>query len=257
MGANKKKKRVLAPPAELLPVLFERLNEVFFCSNANSVLVWVSPNISNLLGYSIDEFIGGDARAVYVRPDDRQALIKVATEAKGSPISFEAELRRKDGGTIWAEMSVCASFDEAGAFKGIQGVVRDITDHWQTRRTLEESEDRFHRLSDEATEAICIHFQGKIVDFNQAFETLFRYSRDEFLEMWAWDVIDPRDIPLAKEMVKQHYEEPYEVRGVRKDGSIFPMEIYSKHSWMGEKSVRVTSIRDLTIRKHTEDELRK
>ncbi|MDO8606654.1 MAG: EAL domain-containing protein [Phaeospirillum sp.] len=135
-------------------------------------------------------------------------------------------------------------------------VSRGITEYWKTRKTLEDSEDRFRRLSDVATEAICIHYQGKIIDFNHAFEAMFRYSRDEFLQMWAWDVIDPRDIPRAKEMVRLQYEDPYEVRGLRKDGSIFPMEIYSKHSWMGEKSVRVTAIHDLTQRKQAEESVR-
>ncbi|OAN53719.1 signal transduction protein [Paramagnetospirillum marisnigri] len=240
----------------MLPVLFERLNDVFFRSSADGRLDWLSPNVSKLLGYTADELIGTSAHRLYVRPDDRVALLKAALEAKGAAVEMEVEQRRKDGATIWSLISVCAVTKPSGEFAGIQGMVRDITDLWLTRKTLEDSEDRFRRLSDVATEAICIHFEGKIIDFNRAFETLFRYSREEFLSMWAWDVIDPRDIPRAKEMVRLQYEDPYEVRGLRKDGSIFPMEIYSKHSKMGEKSVRVTSIRDLTQRKQAEETVR-
>ncbi|RAU21540.1 GGDEF domain-containing protein [Paramagnetospirillum kuznetsovii] len=240
----------------MLPILFERLGEVFFRTGADGVVEWVSPNVSQLLGYSPQEMTGMPASQMYVRPTDRDALVAAVLAGKGAAVNQEVAQRRKDGSTIWTLMSICGDFAADGTFLGIQGVVRDITDHWQTRKTLEDSEDRFRRLSDVAMEAICIHYQGKIIDFNNAFENLFRYTREEFLQMWAWDVIDPRDIPRAKEMVRVQYEDPYEVRGLRKDGSVFPMEIYSKHSWMGEKSVRVTSIRDLTQRKQAEATVR-
>ena len=245
-----------ALPADLLPVLLDRLPEVFFRTDAMGRLNWVSPNVVRMLGYSADQMIGMDAGAVYVSPDARDRMVEAVRAANGSSVALEVELRRKDGSTIWAVINGCSLTDGAGEFAGIQGVVRDTTEHWRTRKTLEDSEDRFRRLSDVASEAICIHFQGKIIDFNKAFEGMFRYSRDEFLQMWAWEVIDPRDVPHAKDMVRQEYEEPYEVRGLRKDGSIFPMEIYSKHSWMGEKSVRVTAIRDLTQRKQAEESVR-
>ncbi len=245
-----------ALPADLLPVLLNRLPEVFFRTEAKGRLTWVSPNVSRQLGYSVDEMIGMAAGEAYARPEERAGIVKAVRAGQGDAVAVEVELRRKDGGTIWAVLVACSLTDRFGEFSGVQGVVRDITEHWQTRKTLEDSEDRFRRLSDVASEAICIHYQGKIIDFNKAFETMFRYSREEFLQMWAWEVIDPRDIPRAKEMVRQQYEDPYEVHGLRKDGSVFPMEIYSKHSWMGEKSVRVTAIRDLTQRKQAEESVR-
>ena len=241
------------PPGDLLPVLLERLPEVFFKTDAEGYLLWVSASAPRMLGYSLAELVGMQASDLYVRPEERSAIVRAVHGGHGAAVDVEVELRRKDGSTLWVMMSACSATDAAGHFSGIQGVTRDITELLKTRKTLEDSEDRFRRLSDVATEAICIHYQGKIIDFNKAFESLFRYTREEFLSMWAWDVIDPRDIPRAKEMVRLQYEDPYEVRGLRKDGSVFPMEIYSKHSWMGEKSVRVTSIRDLTQRKQAEE----
>lgn len=246
----------IVPPHDLLSSLFKNLNEIFFRSGTSGVVEWVSPNVSQLLGYSADELIGMPGSHMYPRREDREAMVAAVLAGGGEVVDFEVEQRRKDGSSIWAMMSVCAIYGDDGSYAGIQGVVRDITEHWKIRKTLEDSEDRFRRLSDVASEAICIHFQGKIIDFNRAFENLFCYTREEILQMWAWDVIDPRDIPRAKEMVKLQYEDPYEVRGIRKDGSIFPMEIYSKQSWMGEKSVRVTSIHDLTQRKQSEETVR-
>jgi len=253
--AGDKTTELVAPPDDLLPVLLERLPDVFFRIDAGGDFSWISSNVRHLLGFERDEMIGRSAATIYASPEARSGVVERIVAAGGQPFATEVELRRKDGSTIWAEINSCLVFDDVGGVAGIQGIARDITDLWTTRKTLGDSEDRFRRLSDVATEAICIHHQGKIIDFNKAFETLFRYPREEIIGMWAWEVIDPRDVALAKDKVRQYYEEPYEVRGVRKDGSIFPMEIYSKHSAMGDKSVRVTSIRDLTQRKQAEASL--
>ncbi|HRJ60261.1 MAG TPA: EAL domain-containing protein [Azospirillaceae bacterium] len=244
------------PPADMLPFLLERLPDVFFRVDAAGRFTWASPNMFKLLGYQPEEMLGLPAMSLYVHPEERAKVVERIIDGAGAAVTMEVELRRKDGAAIWGQFSCCALFDAAGDYVGLQGVIRDVTELWRTRKTLEESEDRFRRLSDVAVEAICIHFQGKIIDFNKAFENLFRYSRDEFLQMWAWDVIHPDDAPLAMEKVRQHYEEAYEVRGVRKDGSVFPMEIHSKQSRMGDKSVRVTAIHDLTQRKQAERTVR-
>ncbi|KIM00388.1 diguanylate cyclase/phosphodiesterase (GGDEF & EAL domains) with PAS/PAC sensor(s) [Paramagnetospirillum magnetotacticum MS-1] len=243
-------------PAGLHVALLRDLPDVLYSIDADGCFIWVSPNAEAVFGYSPLELIGTPAARMYSRPELRAETATRIREARGRAVRAEMEMRRKDGVSIWTAIYACAHFDAEGGFAGINGAIRDITEVWQTRKTLEDSEDRFRRLSDVATEAICIHFEGKIIDMNKAFETLFAYPRDELLTMWAWDVIDPRDIGLAKSMVAQQYEAPYEVRGIRKDGSVFPMEIYSKHSWMGEKSVRVTSIRDLTQSKKAEDSVR-
>ncbi|WP_237051398.1 sensor domain-containing protein [Magnetospirillum sp. ME-1] len=239
-------------PAALRSALLHDLPDVLYSLDAKGCFTWLSPNVASIFGYRADELLGTEAIRLYVRPEERAEIVERIRRARGRAVRAEAEMRRGDGQTMWTAIYACAQFNADGRFSGIIGAIRDITEIWQTRKTLEDSEDRFRRLSDVATEAICIHYQGKIIDMNKAFETLFAYPREELLTMWAWDVIDPRDIPLAKSMVAQQYEAPYEVRGVRKDGSVFPMEIHSKHSWMGEKSVRVTSIRDLTQSKRTE-----
>ena len=49
---------------------------------------------------------------------------------------------------------------------------------------------------------------------------------------------------------------PYEVVGLRKDGTIFPMEIRIKFMECGESKVRMAAIRDLTKRRQAEEALR-
>ncbi len=52
------------------------------------------------------------------------------------------------------------------------------------------------------------------------------------------------------------YEKPYEVLGIRKDGSTFPVEIIGKATTYKGRKVRVGSVQDITERKRVEESLR-
>ncbi|MBR9970436.1 EAL domain-containing protein [Magnetospirillum sp. J10] len=240
----------------MLAVILDRLPDTMISVGANGQIEWVSPNVGRLLGYRADELVGQDAGIIYAQPSDRRTVLELVSSGKGDAVRLEFEAKRKDGQGAWVVAYGCAVFDAKGAFAGVRGVLRDISENRRMRKTLEDSEDRFRRLSDVTSEGICIHFQGKILDCNRAFESLFGYSRVEFESMLAWNVIHTDDVPLAKEMVRQQHQKPYEVRGVRKDGSVFPMEIHSKESWMGGLAVRVTCLRDMTEQKKAEASLR-
>ncbi|OJX81139.1 MAG: GGDEF domain-containing protein [Magnetospirillum sp. 64-120] len=240
----------------MLDILLTRLPDTVLCVGPQGLIQWISPNVSRLLGYEAEELMGRDARVIYAHARDRRLVLGLVSDGKGEAVRLEFEARRKDGSELWVVAYGCAVFDDAGAFAGIRGVLRDISENHRMRQTLEHSEDRFRRLSDVTTEAICIHFQGKILDCNRAFEDLFGYHRSDFDTLMAWDVIHPDDVPKSKEMVRIQHQKPYEVRGLRKDGSVFPMEIHSKESRMGELSVRVTCIRDMTEQKKAESSLR-
>ncbi|TAN55636.1 MAG: PAS domain-containing protein, partial [Magnetospirillum sp.] len=83
------------PPADLLPVLLERLPEVFFRTDAYGRLIWVSANASRMLGYSVEEMIGMEAGGLYARPEERSRIVKDVRAGNGQAVAVEVELRRK------------------------------------------------------------------------------------------------------------------------------------------------------------------
>src|SRR5918995_547120 len=66
--------------------------------------------------------------------------------------------------------------------------------------------------------------------------------------------------PGYREMVRQRISDEdtrhYESRGLKKDGTIFPIEIRPRHLPYSGRRIRVTSVIDLTERKHQEEALR-
>lgn len=129
----------------------------------------------------------------------------------------------------------------------------DITELKQTELALKESEKRYKLLSNLTFEGIVIHDSGIAVDLNISFARIFGYEYNEILyQNVIQKLIHPDDIPLIKENVSKHYALPYEVRGLKKDGTVFPVEIEARDFPRDGIMMRVAAVRDITERKKNE-----
>ncbi len=63
--------------------------------------------------------------------------------------SYELKLIRKDGSPYWVIISAKPLFDNAGKFKGILGMLTDITEHKQAEITLQEAYENIRIQSEE------------------------------------------------------------------------------------------------------------
>jgi|GEM_PF-1484492 len=140
--------------------------------------------------------------------------------------------------------------------EAVKQLEREITERRQAEESLRESEERFHRLSDATFEGIVIHDQGQILDANQSFALMVGYEPAEVKGKNVLGFATPEYRDLIMQHVQSDYEKPYEVMGLKKDGSIFPAEIWAKIIPYQGRMVRVAAIRDITERKRTEEALR-
>lgn len=120
---------------------------------------------------------------------------------------------------------------------------------------LRENEERLRGLSDATFEAIFLSVRGKCIDANKAAERLLGFTHEEFLGIFGTDVIAPEFKELVKHNMLAGIEDPYEAAAVRKDGSTFPCEIQARMTNYRGSTVRVTALRDITVRKKVEAEL--
>ncbi len=123
------------------------------------------------------------------------------------------------------------------------------------QKEIQEEHVRFQALSEATFEGILIHDEGRILDVNQTLLTMFGYQhQEEVLGKPALELFttDSHDL-IAKHMHSGH-KHPYEVQGVKKDGLSFPIAIQSKIMPYQGHEARVAAIRDLTWRKHIEQE---
>lgn len=108
------------------------------------------------------------------------------------------------------------------------GTFRDITERKESEIKLKENEQRFRSLSRATFEGIIIHEPGKIVDTNIATAEMFRYELSELIGMNGLELIAPEYQDFVLEKMNSGHERPYEVVGVRNDGSTSPLEVEAK-----------------------------
>ena len=92
--------------------------------------VYVSPQIENVLGFTVDEYYESPSRwRRQLHPEDREAVIEKLAQALKDDIPFRTEYRiyRKDGSLAWArdEAVVVRDGDDKPLF--LQGIMLDVT----------------------------------------------------------------------------------------------------------------------------------
>jgi PAS domain S-box-containing protein len=103
---------------------------------------------------------------------------------------------------------------------------------------------------------IVLNEAGQIVEANERAQQVLGYSRDELLQKQITELHDPLERPALPdkiEMLKRDGELRVEGRYLRKDGSIFPVEISARVIAVHGASYLQGIIRDLSERKQLEE----
>ena len=171
--------------------------------------------------------------------------------AEGS-VSFEWVHRRLDSGTAFFAKVLLSRMEIDGQTL-VQASVRDISERKQIDEALEENREKYRALSEAAFESIFISEKGKCLEQNARAEEMFGYSMAEAVGRMGteWIAVDDRE-RVMQNMISG-YELPYEVTGLRKDGSTFPAIIRGKMMQYKGRLVRVTAMGDTTDQKQAEE----
>ena len=125
-----------------------------------------------------------------------------------------------------------------------------------TAEALGQSEERFRLLADEVVEGVVLSEGGRIFDANRSFTRMYGYEPEEVIGMDAVELVPPGPREMVSRRILDGDEEPYESEGLKKDGTVFPIEVRPRRVPYGGRPVRVTSVLDLTERKRSEEALR-
>ncbi|MBN2799972.1 MAG: response regulator [Deltaproteobacteria bacterium] len=115
------------------------------------------------------------------------------------------------------------------------------------------SRDRLSALSRASFEAIFFSDRGICIDQNETAEAMFGYSLAEALGRPGTDWIHPEDRERVRAQMQRGAESAYEVRALRKDGTVFPCEIQGRMIPYGDRRIRVTALRDISARTVAEE----
>lgn len=132
----------------------------------------------------------------------------------------------------------------------------EIEQRIQAEKSLRDSELKFRSLSDASFEGIILSDKGKLLGVNNTISILFGYSIDELMSMSVTDLVAPEKREEVQEKIMSGYEQPYEVQCLKKDGSVFTVEVHGKMFPYKGRHIRVTAVRDISERKQAEEEIK-
>ena len=108
----------------------ENANDIIYSMAPDGTFTYISPNVTEILGYHAEEMIGKSFLPL-THPDDALACIDfvqsiIETGQKQAGLKFRAI--GKDGTLCWMTANSSAIEDDDGNIVGIQGIVRDISE---------------------------------------------------------------------------------------------------------------------------------
>lgn len=156
----------------------------------------------------------------------------------------------------WVEAYIYPVRDEMGQIREAVFIYEDITERKHAEEELQESEARFRTLIETTFDGIIIHENGIILDANQGASIMFNYPLGEMMGSSLLDFVTPESQNLIIQNIRNNLEAPLEAMGLRKDGTIFDVEIIGRSQIYKGRQVQVTALRDITSRKQLEAQLR-
>ena len=229
--------------------------------NQEGRIVLVNLQTEKQFGYSREELLGKPVEILVpdrFRGKHRFHRAGFMSEPGLRPMGASLELygRRKDGTEFPVEISLSPVETESGVL--VSSAIRDITDR-------KRSQERILTLLDSAPDAmVVVREDGRIVLVNTQTEKLFGYERTELLGQLV-EVLVPERFWAEHRKHRGKYMEHTQIRpmgagfelyGLRKDGSEFPVEISLSPQHTEEGILVSSTIRDVTQRKRVESALR-
>ena len=199
-----------------------------------------------------------------IHPDDRARTAEAAAAAlRGGP-RYDVEYRviRPDGTLRVVHSQGDVTCDESGTPLRQFGVLQDITERRQSQDELSDIKERFHVLAESSLTGIYLAEKDYFSYVNPAMARMFGYAVEEIVgRLGPLDLTCPDDRSIVAENMRRRFEGEleevrYELRGLRKDGSVFPIEVHGRRIEHDGKVGVLGTLVDNTERKRAEDELR-
>lgn len=208
----------------------------------------VNRKLCEILGYSESELL--QKTTTEITPDEDMAVAQDMNQRlmSGATTGYSRRkrYRRKDGKSVWVNLSVSRFYECSGSEKTPYqiSVIADISEQM-------ESEARYRQIFTLTPLPMYLRHEDKLnfIDVNDACLAMYGYARQEMLSMTLLDVQMPDDrerylanaeqrpTGIVERLQKQH---------MRSNGEAVDVEIYSYPTTLAGEKVRLVLLRDMS-----------
>jgi two-component system NtrC family sensor kinase len=228
--------------------------------NPDTSIRYVNPAWEKLNGWTLEEIKGIKAPNYPWWPDDlRETFYEGFKEAMEQDSgSGEVIAQKKSGGTYWISMNwTSVKHDGEMQYLLINSV--DITERKEAEEALNNEAIRRRIFIEQSRDGIVVlDEEGQVYEANQRFAEMLGYTMDEVLKLsvWDWEYQFPREQVAEMVATVDESGDHFETKHLRKDGTIFDVEITSNAAVFGGQKLIFCVCRDITKRKQAEEALR-
>ncbi|MEG4341873.1 PAS domain S-box protein [Microcoleus sp. A003_D6] len=201
-----------------------------------------------------------------IHADDKERFTEVVQKAviEGTAYDIDHRIYFRSGEIRHVNGKGQAVKNEFGQVVRLFGTAMDITDRKKSEIALQESEQRFRAVFEQAAIGIVkVWPDGQFLNANQGFCNIVRYSELELKARNIWEISHPEDVEADVEsgqrlLAGKIFNYSIEKRFVRKDGSFVwtNVTVSLVRDGFGEPSYLIGVIEDISDRKLAESILR-
>jgi PAS domain S-box-containing protein len=141
---------------ERIPMVVAYLDQVIPDDPGHSIPLYISPQIEDLLGYPVSEWLGeGELWLQVLHPDDAERMRAEDENARRllTPLSAEYRMIARDGRVVWVSEKAAVVTDERTGTRYWQGVMVDITARKEAEADRELAVERLRAALDTERQA--------------------------------------------------------------------------------------------------------
>ena len=247
--------------------LYEEAPTAYLSIGQDKSIIRCNRAAEKLLGYTKDEFLKMKVFDLYADTENGIGAAKITFKKflDGESIKdVELQMKNKDGNPIWISLYVKPIFDQEGNVIESRSMILDITERRKAEEALKESEEKFRTITEQSFLGIAIQQDNIIKYVNNQLAQTFGYTVEEIMN---WEVggflnvihLEDRELVAKQARKKQLGEsdsiDQYQFRGIKKNGDIIWLEIYSKSINYNGKQANFVTIHDITDGKIFEQKL--
>jgi diguanylate cyclase (GGDEF)-like protein/PAS domain S-box-containing protein len=230
---------------------------------------FISPRAATELGVPLAELHARGVQLLreFLSEEDRErcfaqlAALCAAAPGRAQSVCLEYRLRNAAGKFVCYSDSMTVLSDAAGRLLSTCGIAVDITQRREQERALRESEEKYRATMNASQVGVFILQDYKFRYVNPTLLSMFAYREDEVVDkLGPLDLVVPEQRDLLVEKMRQRAAgeagAPYELTGLRKDGTHLPIMILGQPSLLAGRPASVGTVFDLSRQRQAEQALK-
>jgi PAS domain S-box-containing protein len=263
--ARKMATRDLEIEKDRLAVTLASIGDAVIAVDLEEKVVLFNPIAENLTGWTADEAIGKPFNEIFnafseVTHEKLDCPVRKVLQT-GLPLSLvnHTALISRDGSTRSIADSCAPIRDTSGNMTGVVLVFRDVTEHKQAEKALQESEKKYSTIVENGYDGIAIIQDGLLVFANSTIAGVIGINPEETIGQPFTNFIALQDRERLVEIYQKRMQglklpANLEFEALRKDGKTVPVEAHSVLIEYQGRMADMMIIRDITERKQAEKE---